>query len=383
MTLIAAISDPERNACYLIGDSTLSNPSGLGHDEPVQFPLVGDLNARFGKKGEYAATGHAQKLIMIRDDLVFAWSDRRSHAMFMVNRLAEAFKEKDSLTVEEFNKQALDLRNFDKHVDFIAAASIGGTYYMVANCTQYIIDGLGTVRAAGSGGQHLVKSLDLIDGTIGPISSNPTDVSTLTRALGYMGLAFLDQLTYGAGYGAGEDNGWGGIFECIYHDNGAFSRVSPIMWLFWTFVQEGDKEWKLIGLPIFSYQYQDGLSTASFSHAAPYRSQFVISGHPFETPRTFMSPRTFLTNTTINLVQFLSFEEERKGVFIDHCKAPDTEGVLLSSFNDRYMFSMRRIFQLKLEQLLPRGHRFVDREIWPQNPGQFDWVTPLLRETAK
>lgn len=376
MTIIASISNPEQGA-FLVGDSMLSNSHRLIREEDVQFPFQGNINDAIADNFTISAAGHAQKLISIRPDVCFAWADLASQAGRMAHFLRSELAGDGPLSRERIDGLTHILWQNGAKVDFILLSCLeDGTYNIGSNVPVWPHDDETIIRVSGSGTQNFVSNLrNLSNGTSIEVAGG---VKKLGQALGYCGLAFLDQLTDPTFAGAGA--GWGGVMEAAFCTNQGVERVSPIISFFWKAIELEEAKWTLALLPTFIYQYADGESTVSFSvHVPKKKGQLISSSSPFETRNVpIRVPSAFPAQFSLHHVEWESPVRETTHRSVmpdfggeDRLKIEAAKGAMRCQIGT---------FWQKLLPSLPPGHEVVRILNWPQYEPEFDWVTPFWRD---
>lgn len=378
MTIIASISHTEQGA-FLVGDSMLSNPWGLTRDANVPFLFQGNINKVIGEDYRLSAAGHAQKLVSIRDDLCFAWTGLKRDAYGMARFLREATKGANSLSKEAVLKLTEELLPHGEKVEFILLSALQNqTYFISSNIPVWPHDDDMLIRGSGSGLPNFVSNLVNLTNGFSHGDAPVGGVKKLYQALGYCGLAFLDQLTGDAH--AGE--GWGGLMETVYYSENRVQRAGPVTSFFWKGIEHQDGKWLIAFLPMFIHQYTDRESTVGYSfHLPRKRIQLIGSASPFETRCGPIDlPVDFPTNFTIHHLELESprLESPIRLVVPHICSNPTENGVTVHVAGNQASHHFGSFWETFIPAL-PPGHEVSHVIGWKHYNPRLDWVTPFWR----
>lgn len=243
MTLIAQLSI--NGAPLLIGDVLLSSEQRTGLK--ITLPLVGDINEVLAKNGVPFEVNLCQKVNVLSDRLVVAWSGRMDEAERALRVLSRISTRAD-LDLDDIKRElnAIDPQQV-AHLQLVGTL-LGDTEGVkrAAHCFTFgikatNIPSLGTVFAAGSGRDFFLNLLG---------RSNWTSYGTGNEF--QVAHALLGALT-NEEYRTGGTilNRWGGGFEAVTCSQltGRFEKVSDILHTFWKMRENDDGS--LAFTPIF------------------------------------------------------------------------------------------------------------------------------------
>jgi len=231
MTLIVQLSI--KGAPLMIGDVLLSSPQRTGLK--VTLPLVGDINEVLAKNGQPFQVDFTQKVNILSDRLVVAWSGSMivaERALGALSRLST----RPSLDIDDISRElnAIDLAHLQL-VGMLLGPAQGNMH--TAHCftlgvKPINIASLGTVFAAGTGRDALLGLLSKTDWTI----SNTGNEFQVAHAL----LGALTNEEYRTGRTI--LNKWGGGFEAVTCSQltGKFEKVSDVLHTFWKMHEHED-----------------------------------------------------------------------------------------------------------------------------------------------
>jgi hypothetical protein len=227
MTLISQVSI--RGAPFLLGDVLLSSERRTGLR--TNLPLVGDINQILANRGLSLEVGFAQKVNILSDRLVVAWSGPALQAERAL-RVLSTLSSRQNLhrTDIQMELEAIDSDQIDRLqligllVTDVRGTTIKGSPFLWRVARTEIPE-LGTVYAAGTGKDEFIKRLRSADWTVGG-TANELHVAHLI-------LGDLVNMEYRRG--GTIENRWGGGFEAVTFncDTGRFQKVGDVLHTFW------------------------------------------------------------------------------------------------------------------------------------------------------
>jgi hypothetical protein len=231
MTLIAQLS--VNGAPFLVGDVLLTRDRRTGLR--ANLPLVGNINEVIASRGLSFEATFAQKVNVLGDRLVVAWSGSAEQAE-RVFEVLSALTTRENLSRDDIKREleAIDRSRIDQlQLLGLLVREVRGTT-VSASTFSLDVQGVevpwsGTVYAAGSGRDEFLRLLNVADWTGGG-TSNEFQVAH----------ALLGALT-NEEYRKGNTivNRWGGGFEAVTFsiDTGRFQKVGKVgdlLHTFWT-----------------------------------------------------------------------------------------------------------------------------------------------------
>jgi hypothetical protein len=234
MTLIAQFAI--NGAPLLIGDVLLSSETKTGLK--VNLPLVGDINEVLAKNGLPFEVMFTQKLNVLADRLVVAWSGpmiQAERALHVLSRIST----RPNIKLDDIGREldAIDKHALDRlQLVGILLGDITGSE-RTAHCFALGVKGiniprLATVFAAGTGRDAFLKLLEKTDWT----NSGTGNEYQVAHVL-------LGALT-NEEYRTGQTilNRWGGGFEAVTCSQltGRFEKVGDILHTFWRLSENAD-----------------------------------------------------------------------------------------------------------------------------------------------
>jgi hypothetical protein len=236
----------------LISDLLLSGPEPLG--QKFAIPTVGDVKTVFGEGSGFTPTRLNQKVALIGDDLVLAWTGSRLEARTIIKELIEKNMQqplsKDSLAdyFKSVDPRALKAVGF---LGFLKEAS--GIIQLGLNCETFASELFGEVGFLGSGSNDIKPFFEeLPEFPIPPKQKLSMQAVSNSFALSLSGLLLSIEIAnrrsllqfYGGGY------------EIVTAVEGNFRKLDDVTYLFW-FVQVIDDKIGLSLDRVFKYSYQD------------------------------------------------------------------------------------------------------------------------------
>lgn len=228
MTLISQFSI--RNAPIVVGDVLLSSErrTGLRKD----LPLVGDINQALADRGLPFEVSFAQKVNILSDRLVVAWSGPMDQAERALRILSAAVSSGQISDKDDFEKelQAIDPDKINKLqligmlVTDVRGNQVSGST-LALNVPPTDVPGLGTVHAAGTGKDDFTRLLGKTDWTLGGVANE--------LQVAHFILGELVNMEYRQG--GTIENRWGGGFEAVTFDSdsGRLQKIGEILHTFW------------------------------------------------------------------------------------------------------------------------------------------------------
>lgn len=227
MTLICRFS--VLKAPIVVGDVLLSSEKRTGLR--TNLPLVGDINRILEKRGLSFQVSFAQKVNILSDRLVVAWSGPILQAERALRVLsAAASRQKLDKSDIQSELQAIDPEKIDAlqligvlvtdvHGDQVSASTFAW------NVPRTEVPGLGMVHAAGTGKEEFIRLLGSTDWTLAGMANE--------RQVAHLILGDLVNMEYRRG--GTIENRWGGGFEAVTFagDSGRFQKVGEILHTFW------------------------------------------------------------------------------------------------------------------------------------------------------
>ena len=227
MTLIAQASI--RGAPFVVGDVLLSSERRTGLR--TNLPLVGNINQVLANRGLSFEVDFVQKVNILSDRLVVAWSGPYSQAKRAVKVLS-AISSRQNLSRADIKMEldAIDPAQIDELqligllvTDVRGTTITGGPFSLRVRGTE--VAGLGTVYAAGTGEKEFIRILGVTDWTVGGAAN---EIQVAHAILG-------DLVNMEYRRGGTIENRWGGGFEAVTFasDSGRWQKVDDILHTFW------------------------------------------------------------------------------------------------------------------------------------------------------
>lgn len=195
------------------------------------LPLVGDINRILADRGKAFEVGLVQKVNILSDRLVVAWSgplDQAERAL----RILSAAASRQNLTRAEIETElmAIDPDQIDKlYLIGLLVTDVSGDQVSASalqlRAPPTNVPGLGAVYAAGTGKSEFLRLVAKTDWTLGGSATEDLVAHSLVGEL-------IDkELRRG---GTIEDR-WGGGFEAVTFrtDLGRFQKVGEVLHTFW------------------------------------------------------------------------------------------------------------------------------------------------------
>jgi len=228
MTLIAQVSIG--GAPVTVGDLLLSSNQKKGLR--TNLPLVGDINQILAGRGLPFEVSCTQKVNILSDRLVVAWSGDSVQAERALKvLLAACARQKLDKTDIQAELEAIDPDQIDElQLIGMLVTDVNGTTITGSPFSWGVprteVPGLGTVYAAGTGKEEFIRRLSVADWTAG----NTANEFQVAHAL----LGDLVNMEYRQG--GTIENRWGGGFEAVFFasDSGRFQKIGDILHTFWT-----------------------------------------------------------------------------------------------------------------------------------------------------
>lgn len=228
MTLIAQLFI--RGAPIIVGDILLSTDvrTGLRTD----LPLVGNINQLLAERGLSFEVGFAQKVNILSDRLVVAWSgpvDEAERAL----RILSAVASRHDLTRADIETELLSIdpdRISRLHLIGLLVTDVHGHQVSASSfqirSSRVDVPGLGAVYAAGTGKNAFLRLLEGTDWTL----AGDANVSLVAYSL--VGELIDKELRRGGTIA----EKWGGGFEAVTFrtDLGRFQKVGEVLHTFWS-----------------------------------------------------------------------------------------------------------------------------------------------------
>jgi hypothetical protein len=237
MTLIVQLSI--NGAPLMMGDALLSSSQRTGLK--VTLPLVGDINEVLAKNGQPFQVAFTQKVNILSDRLVVAWSGSMIEAERALGALSR-LSTRPNLDMDDISREinAIDLA----HLQLVgmllgpAQGNVRTAHSFTLGVKPINISGVGTVFAAGTGRDAFLSLLGKTDWT----NSGTGNEFHVAHAL----LGALTNEEYRTG--STILNKWGGGFEAVTCSQltGKFEKIGDVLHTFWKMHEHEDNPLALI-----------------------------------------------------------------------------------------------------------------------------------------
>lgn len=243
MTAVIRFNFPE--SPILLADLLLSAPPNP--DREFALPTLGKTRFNWGRLQELVPSSLCQKLVLVSDDLVVAWTGNFMKAQIFFSEL-KARSDRESFSLNEL-KQYLEGLDESNWMGANSATGIGilgffhsgdGLFHHFGHGSSAIMtrqfgwtDVLGSVIEA----MPMIANQELItDQSLSSESANHPLASSLSQTIAFTGLLVRDELATKVPL----QHRFGGGYEIAFFDEGRFKKLDDVVYLFWNCALEGD-----------------------------------------------------------------------------------------------------------------------------------------------
>lgn len=245
-----------RNVPVLIGDVLISGPERS--DQEVLVPTIGEISDIFPRGSGYTITGLSQKIAILSENAVVAWSGRRIVATVAIRELKE-IAESGRLTPETFHKFMCNIYRTEGQDSLSILGFIKNNKKQFTPITtdyRFRVDrNLGPYFWAGSGGEDLYRHLMKI-----------TNTGTLFERQGMsdnhpygLFVLFAQMIDYELLMPTNLYNYYGGAYELAWSVNNRFQKIDDITLAVWDIVKEDEGAHLKIPHRIFKFARKDNI----------------------------------------------------------------------------------------------------------------------------